>query len=378
MERFEINYSKKNIPLPTERDYKIQLVSKVESFTKRMRWKALEFLGKLDSVQKETFGFKSNKCPPAVDDLAAFESDLIMMIKNIEFRPVRDKFQSELKNDMKSINNTDELLIAADKSTNIYKMNKSDYNKYLSENVTKTYKKTNTQKVNKINFEAKQITQKLAIDDRVQRMQENEAFITLKDHKEGFPHRLSFRLINPTKSEIGKISKTLLDKINVSIKSTTKVNQWKNTSDVLTWFDNITNKRNASFINFDVESFYPSISMKLFTESINFAKSIIDISDQDLSIIMQARKTLLFQQFEPWVKKTGNEDFDVPMGCYDGAEVCELIGSYILSKLGNIINKNDIGLYRDDGLGNFKNKNKPEIERTKNQLLKYSKIVDFP
>ena len=41
---------------------------------------------------------------------------------------------------------------------------------------------------------------------------------------------------------------------------------------------------------------------------------------------MQARKTLLFQNGEPWVKKSGTEDFDVPMGCYDGAEVCELVG----------------------------------------------------
>ena len=41
--------------------------------------------------------------------------------------------------------------------------------------------------------------------------------------------------------------------------------------------------------------------------------------------------TLLFQQFEPWVKKTGNEDFDVPMGCYDGAEVCELAPIYYLN-----------------------------------------------
>ena len=26
------------------------------------------------------------------------------------------------------------------------------------------------------------------------------------------------------------------------------------------------------------------------------------------------------------MKKTGTENFDFPMGCYDGAEVCELVG----------------------------------------------------
>ena len=42
-----------------------------------------------------------------------------------------------------------------------------------------------------------------------------EAYITVKDHKEGFPCKLSFRSINPSKSDTGKISKDLLDKINL-------------------------------------------------------------------------------------------------------------------------------------------------------------------
>ena len=33
----------------------------------------------------------------------------------------------------------------------------------------------------------------------------------------------------------------------------------------------------------------------------------------------------------PCLKKFGNEDFDVPVGCFDGAEVCELVGSFILT-----------------------------------------------
>ena len=28
-------------------------------------------------------------------------------------------------------------------------------------------------------------------------------------------------------------------------------------------------------------------------------------------------------------KKEGNKDFDVLMGCFDGPEVCESVGSYI-------------------------------------------------
>ena len=41
-----------------KKECKLQLVSKLESLTKRIRFK---FLGKLDSCKKGTFGFKSNK-----------------------------------------------------------------------------------------------------------------------------------------------------------------------------------------------------------------------------------------------------------------------------------------------------------------------------
>ena len=37
---------------------------------------------------------------------------------------------------------------------------------------------------------------------------------------------------------------------------------------------------------------------------------------------MQARKTLLFREGIPWVKKERNEDFDVLMSCFDCAEIC--------------------------------------------------------
>lgn len=370
MERFEINYSKKNIPIPSEKEYKILLLSKVERFTKRMRWKALEFLGKLGSTRKETFGFKSTRCPQPVNELAAFEADLISMIKNLEFRSFKNTFQQKLKDDVKYIKESDNLLVLADKSTNIYKVDKSDYEKYVLENVTKTYKKSNNRKVSTIDHEAKRITSKFGIEDRVQKIQKREAFITIKDHKEGFPNKLSFRLLNPSKSEIGKISKQLLDNINKSIISSTKVNQWKNTSDVISWFNQIQNKPKCSFINFDVENFYPSISEKLFKDSIIFAKKFTNIDDADLNIIMQSRKTLLFYGDEPWVKKIGDEDFDVPMGSYDGAEVCELVGSYILSLLSKIVNKSNIGLYRDDGLGYFEDLPNPVIERKKKSIVK--------
>ena len=104
----------------------------------------------------------------------------------------------------------------------------------------------------------------------------------IKDHKDGFPHTLSFRLINPSKTDIGKISKSLLDTINKNILKESKFNQWKNTSEVITWVKNINNKKKTSFINFDVGNFYPSISIELFTEAINYAKTITNIDNYQL------------------------------------------------------------------------------------------------
>ena len=90
------------------------------------------------------------------------------------------------------------MLINANKSSNIFKMDKHTYKK--------TYKKSSRTKVNKINIEAKKIAAKLKIEYRVQQFHEAEAFITVNDHKDGFPNFPTFRLINPSKSEIDKIS----------------------------------------------------------------------------------------------------------------------------------------------------------------------------
>ena len=153
----------------------------------------------------------------------------------------------------------------------------------------------------------KKIAHKLEIDDRVEKMQETEAFLTIKDHKEGFPHTLSFRLINPSKSDIGKISKSLLGTINENILKQFNVNQWKNIAQVITWFKNVKSKITSSFVNFDIENFYPSISIDLFTDAISYAKTITNINDDQLSIIMQSRKPLYLTTTNHGLKKLGKK-----------------------------------------------------------------------
>ena len=108
---------------------------------------------------------------------------------------------------------------------------------------------------------------------------------------------------NPSKSDIGKISKQILDKINFKIISETKLNQWKNSTSVIEWFNNIPNKNQHRFVVFDIEIFYPSISEDLFNEALSFAKTKANNTDQEMSIITQSRNTLLFNKSQPWVKR---------------------------------------------------------------------------
>ena len=124
------------------------------------------------------------------------------------------------------------MLIPTPKSRNIFIIQKDDYNKYVRDYVTQTYKCSTANRVKNINYKAKLLAEKLAIDDRIEKMEETEAYITVKDHKDGFPHKLSFCLIKPSKSDIGKISKKLLEKIKKIVILNTNVNQSKNTTTV--------------------------------------------------------------------------------------------------------------------------------------------------
>ena len=61
------------------------------------------------------------------------------------------------------------------------------------------------------------------------------------------------------------------------------------------------------------------------------------------------------------------------MGAYDGAEVCELVGNFLLEKISEICNKGNIGLYRDDGLPIFRNKSGTQLEKMKKKLQRLFK-----
>ena len=57
-------------------------------------------------------------------------------------------------------------------------------------------------------------------------------------------------------------------------------------------------------------------------------------------------------------------------GSCNGAEVCELVGLFILNDIARKYGTNNIGLYRDDGLTIFKNTTGPQAERTRKKMTR--------
>ena len=64
--------------------------------------------------------------------------------------------------------------------------------------------------------------------------------------------------------------------------------------------------------------------------------------------------------------------FDVAMGSFDGAEVGELIGLFLLDNLSEKYGKNNVGLYRDDDLVLLKNVTADHNREFKRQGLNIS------
>ena len=76
-------------------------------------------------------------------------------------------------------------------------------------------------------------------------------------------------------------------------------------------------------------------------------------------------------------KKNSDNCFDVTMGSYDGAKVCELVGALVLSILANSIPKRNSGLYRDDGLILMRNEKGRKTDRIKKEVTKIFKEIGF-
>ena len=282
------------------------------------------------------------------------------LFTNVKFRrSYYNEFQNEMEEWLSNITSEKKVIVPSDKTRNYYTLSVMDYDKLLTENVTSEYTKATNQMVHDANCKAKKWVTNIGsrgkeLAKRVQVHSEEQAFITLKDHKEDFRKNktLQCRLIKPSKADLGKISKKGLEAITKIIRAKTMHNQWISTADVINWFRSIKNKRRLLFISFDIRGFYPAITEQLLMDALEWAQKYAPISAKDMELFKEARRSFLYHHNSAYVK-TKDPNFDVGMGSYDGAEVCELVGLFLLEEIitANIgITKPLCGLYRDDGL----------------------------
>ena len=79
---------------------------------------------------------------------------------------------------------------------------------------------------------------------------------------------------------------------------------------------------------------------------------------------------MLFNNHDVWIKKGENPLYDVTMDSYDGGEICELVGLYLLfESLAQLFGKENIGLYGDDGLAVVKNLSGSQTDRLHKRMV---------
>ena len=169
--------------------------------------------------------YPARNCLPSNALLEPFEDDMFTMVENIKFRKINNALQKSLRRDIQTINASPKLFAFADNSRNIYQLEKQEYEKLLRDNITSKYKLAPVDSVNNINRELKLIASRLGIGNRLETMNKTNAFITLKDHKENFENNPKCRLINPAKSQLGIVSKQILEKINNIVRHHTRARQ---------------------------------------------------------------------------------------------------------------------------------------------------------
>ena len=376
-------YSSKNIPLPSKKEYKKQLIYAVKKFINNLRWRVffhkMKIKNETDKEKKKhedhpdvqdvlnnrnNFGFKSGDMAPEVPELVPFEQAIYEMISKIDYKHYHNNFLKDLEKDLENLRkkNVNKVIVAADKTRNLYKCSAEWYKKTVRTEITKDYRGVEDSELNHVNEEAADIAEKLGLEKRMQAFPKKEVYVTTTDHKEDFARKPKFRLINSAKPDIGRVSREKLQDWMKRLRTKLDLNQWRSTQEVIDWFNGLENKQELKFIKFDIESFYPSITKELLNKTIKWAKSVEPVHigcsqdpncekcNEDFDIIYAARKNFVFNNGKPFRKK-GEDNFDVTMGAWDGAEVAELVGLYLLFQMSlNVFEKNMFGLYRDDGL----------------------------
>ena len=128
-------------------------------------------------------------------------------------------------------------------------------------------------------------------------------------------------------------------------------------------------------MQFDIEEFYTSLSKKLLLKAITQAKTLVNISVEEIHTIMHSRKSLQFCNTDIWIKKKGAPDFDATIGSFDGTELCEQVALCTLHILGEKHEKHRIGLYCNDGLACFECTSGPQADRIRKDFIRFLRKI---
>ena len=99
----------------------------------------------------------------------------------------------------------------------------------------------------------------------------------------------------------------------------------------------------------------PNISHK---KPLSLPKKKVSVVQEEETKIDHTRKSLLFKDQETDEKR--GQLFDMTVGAYNRAEICELVRLFIIYKFQQLNQINNFGLYRDDELAEVKNMSGPQ------------------
>ena len=112
-------------------------------------------------------------------------------------------------------------------------------------------------------------------------------------------------------------------------------------------------------------------------EALQFARNYHNINDAMINTIMNSWKAFLFYDGNPWIKKDTLQHFDVTEGSFDGSEIFDLVGLYLLNQFEDIIKNRSVGVYRYDGLVVVHKYSGHEMDRLRKNIIAFFKQHGF-
>ena len=85
----------------------------------------------------------------------------------------------------------------------------------------------------------------------------------------------------------------------------------------------------------------------------------------------------MFYDGNPWVKKDTLQHFDITEGSFDGSEIFDLVGLYLLNQFEDIITNRSVGVYRYDGLVVVHKCSGHEMDRLRKNIIAFFKQHGF-